>query len=198
MNTNRERRGKIVICVCGLPGCGKSTASKRLAEKYGLKYVSGGDALKSLAEELGYASGRKGWWETDDGMRFLKERTKNSEFDRRVDEKLVELANEGDVVIDSWTMPWLLSDGFKVWLDASPERRAERIAERDGIGIKDAMERLKMREEKTKSIYKKLYGFDLGEDFEPFQLIIDTNDLSTKEVFRVLRMAVDHLVVERS
>jgi cytidylate kinase len=187
-----------VICVCGLPGCGKSTASKRLAEKYGLKYVSGGDALKSLAEELGYSSGRKGWWETDDGMRFLKERTKNSEFDRRVDEKLVELANEGDVVIDSWTMPWLLSDGFKVWLDASPERRAERIAERDGIGIKDAMERLKMREEKTKSIYKKLYGFDLGEDFEPFQLIIDTNDLSTKEVFRVLRMAVDHLVVERS
>ncbi|MEM2643065.1 MAG: AAA family ATPase, partial [Candidatus Bathyarchaeia archaeon] len=44
----------LVICVCGMAGSGKSTLAKKLAEKYGLKYYSGGDALKALALERGH------------------------------------------------------------------------------------------------------------------------------------------------
>lgn len=191
-------RGKhMIICVSGLPGCGKSTAARKLAEHYGLKYVSGGNSLKALAIKSGYRPASRGWWETPQGLSFLKERMENPSFDKKVDEKLLELAEEGNVVLDSWTMPWLLRRGFKVWLEASLERRAERVAKRDGIGVEKALALLREREERTKAIYAKLYGFNLGEDYSPFHVILDTNQLDAEEVFRTLRLVIDNLLLKR-
>ena len=188
-------RESIVICICGMAGSGKSTLAKRLAKKYGLKHHSGGDALKALAIEEGYKPIERGWWESEEGMRFLEKREKNPKFDRAVDQKFLELAQQGNIILDSWTMPWLLKKGFKIWLEASPEKRAERIAKRDGKSIRDALKALKNKEEKTKAIYKKLYGFSLGEDFTPFHLILDTDNLDVEEVFQVLCMVIDNIVL---
>jgi cytidylate kinase len=186
----------IVICVCGMAGSGKSTVAKKLAEKYELKYYSGGDALKALAIEENCKPLKRGWWETDEGMLFLKRREKNPKFDETVDKKLLELAKQGNVVLDSWTMPWLLKKGFKIWLETSPEKRAERIASRDEMSIKGASEVLRSKEERTKAIYKKLYGFSLGEDFKPFHLILDTDNLKAEEVFQVLCVVIDNIIVD--
>ncbi|MGQ9460703.1 MAG: (d)CMP kinase [Candidatus Bathyarchaeaceae archaeon] len=183
-----------MICVCGMTGCGKSTLAKRLAEKYGLKYLSGGNALKALAIEAGYKPVEVGWWETNEGMKFLQQRMEDSEFDRKVDEKLVELAKQGNIVLDSWTMPWLLKEGFKVWLEVSSSVRAKRLAVRDGITLERASEVLRMKDETTRAIYKSLYGFDLGNDFSPFDLILDANELSADEVFNAVCLVVDHLI----
>lgn len=190
-----ERKKSIVICICGMAGSGKSTLAKKLAEKYGLKYYSGGDALKALALEEGHKISKSGWWESEEGKRFLEKRGKDPKFDKAVDEKLLELAKKGNVILDSWTMPWLLKEGFKVWLEASPERRAERVAMRDRISVKEAFNALKNKEEQTKAIYKKLYGFSLGEDFSPFHLILDTDNLKAEEVFQVLCMVVENLIL---
>lgn len=186
---------KIVVCICGMAGTGKSTLAKKLAEKYGLKYYSGGDALKVLAIKEGYKPVERGWWESREGLRFLEERSKDPKFDAAVDERLLELAQQENVVLDSWTMPWLLKKGFKIWLEASLEKRAERIAQRDGTSIKEALETLKEKEAKTKAIYNKLYGFHLGEDFTPFNLILDTDNLNTEEVFQVLCKVIDNVVL---
>jgi len=194
----REERGeKLVVCVCGMAGCGKSTVAKRLARKYGLKYLSGGNVLKALAADAGYKPGGRGWWETQEGVKFLRQRAENPEFDRGVDEKLKKWAERGNVVLDSWTMPWLLKGGFKVWLEASPEERAKRIANRDGVSPEAALQALRERDERTKSIYKKLYGFDLGEDFSPFHLVLDTDQLGADEVFRVLCLTIDRLYIRQ-
>jgi len=174
-----------------MAGCGKSTAAKKIAEKYNLRYFSGGDALKALALEAGYKSVDRGWWESEEGLKFLKKRMEDSSFDQKIDAKLLEWGRQGDVVLDSWTMPWLLKKGFKIWLEASPEERARRIAQRDGIDVEKALAALKEKDAKTKAIYKKLYGFDLGEDFSPFDLILDVNDLSSKEVFQTLSFVID-------
>jgi cytidylate kinase len=115
---------EVVLCISGMAGTGKSTLSKKLAKKYGLKYYSGGDALKALAAEEGYDSYKRGWWESPEGLSFLKKREKNFEFDKAVDDKLLEYAQTGRVLLDSWTMPWLLKTGFKIWLVASVEKRA--------------------------------------------------------------------------
>jgi cytidylate kinase len=189
-----KRKQKIVMCVCGMTGCGKSTVAKKLAEKYGLKYLSGGDALKALAIEAGYKPAEVGWWETDAGMRFLRQRIEVSEFDKKVDGKLLELAKQGNVVLDSWTMPWLLKEGFKVWLEVSSNVRARRLSVRDSISIERASEVLKVKDESTKAIYKSLYGFDLGKDFSPFDLILDANELSADEVFNAVCLVVDRLI----
>ncbi len=186
----------IVICVCGMTGSGKSTLAKKLAEKYGLKYCSGGNALKALAKEEDYKPFKRGWWESKEGMRFLEKRSKDPKFDEAVDKKLLESAQQGNVVLDSWTMPWLFKKGFKIWLEASSETRAGRIAKRDGVSVRQALEALTKKEEGTKAIYKKLYGFSLGEDFAPFLLILDTDNLGVEEVFQVLCKTIDNIVLK--
>ncbi len=186
----------IVICVCGMAGSGKSTLAKILARKYELKYYSGGDVLKALAIEEGYKPLERGWWESGEGLRFLEKRKKDPRFDETVDKNFLETAWQGDVILDSWTMPWLLKKGFKIWLEASQTKRAQRIARRDGISVKKALAALKSKEEKTKTIYKKLYGFSLGEDFEPFQFILDTNCLNKEEVFHILCLVIDKVVLK--
>jgi CMP/dCMP kinase len=185
---------KIVICISGMAGTGKSTIAKKLARKYKLHYYSGGDALKDLAAAERCKVSVQGWWETSEGLRFLERRRKDSKFDKTVDNKLLEYAKQGNVLLDSWTMPWLLKDGFKIWLSASLERRAERIVKRDKISSEEAIEVLREKEGKTRTIYKKLYGFTLGEDFEPFHFILDTDNLNANEVYHVLCDVIDNLV----
>jgi len=197
-NGCEKQKEKVVICVSGMAGCGKSTVAKRLAEKYGLKYFSGGNALKALALEAGYKPAEIGWWETAEGMNFLQQRMADPQFDKKVDEKLLELAKQGNVILDSWTMPWLLKNGFKVWLEASPHVRTKRVAERDGIDVEKALKVLKEKDTRTRVIYKNLYGFDLGNDFSPFNLILATDELDVDEVFHAVCMVVDRLVFGKS
>jgi len=187
---------KIVVCISGMAGSGKSTLAKKLARKYKLRYYSGGDALKELAKDEGYNPSSRGWWESPEGLSFLEKREKNLKFDKAVDDKLLEYAKQGKVLLDSWTMPWLLKTGFKIWLVASEEKRAERIAKRDKIAVKEALQVLKEKETRTKAIYKKLYDFRLGEDFEPFNLVLDTDSLDAGEAFQVLCMVIDNVALK--
>jgi len=193
----KERKQKrIIICIAGMSGCGKSTVARNLAKKYGLKHLSGGDMLKALAVKTGYKPRERGWWETEDGRSFLQQRMRDQEFDKKVDEELMKWAKRGNVVLDSWTMPWLLKEeAFKVWLEASPDERARRLARRNRISVEEALRALEEKDEKTKRLYKRLYGFDLGEDFSPFDLVFDTNELESGEVFQALYMVIDRLVL---
>jgi cytidylate kinase len=193
-NRGKDKKKKVVICISGMTGSGKSTVAKRLAEKYGLGYFSGGNALRTLAQEEGYDSDVRGWWETAEGLSFLKQRMGDSAFDKKIDEKLLSLASEGDVVLDSWTMPWLLKDGFKVWLEASPQVRAKRVVNRDFISAEEALKALTEKDERTRRIYKSLYGFDLGHDLTPFNLVLSTDELDPDDVFYAVCLVTDRLV----
>ncbi len=185
----------MVICISGMAGTGKSTLAKKIAQKYNLNYFSGGDALKDLAKQEGYDVSIHGWWESPVGLKFLNERLGDPRFDRAVDDKLLEYAEQGNVLLDSWTMPWLLKGGFKIWLHASFEKRAERVAERDHMTYDEALKVLEEKEAHTKAIYKALYGFVLGEDMAPFDFILDTDNLNATEVFEVLCRVMDSVVL---
>ncbi len=186
---------KRVICISGLAGTGKSTLAKKLAEKYNLNYYSGGDALKELAKKEGYDITVRGWWESPVGLTFLQKRVNDPKFDKAVDDKLLEYAEQGNVLLDSWTMPWLLKGGFKIWLEASFEKRAERVAERDHMTYAEAVKVLGEKEAHTKAIYKALYGFVLGEDLTPFDFVLDTDNLNASEVFEVLCKVMDNVAL---
>ena len=194
--TTSTAKKPLVICISGMAGTGKSTLAKKLAKKYALTYYSGGDALKALASEQGYNTSKPGWWESPEGLKFLDRREKDAKFDKAVDEKLLEYAERGNVLLDSWTMPWLIKTGFKIWLLASTEKRVERVAKRDQLTTKEAFRVLKEKEARTKAIYKKLYGFTLGEDFKPFHLVLDTDNLGAEEVFQVLCRVVDSILLD--
>lgn len=180
----------IVICISGFAGSGKSTLARRLADALGLRYVSGGDGLKLLAIKRGYNPGGAEWWETADGFKFLEERLRNPDFDKEVDQQLIELAEKGDVVIDSWVLPWLYKGGFNIWLKASPEVRARRVSKRSGVSFEEALRMLEKRDRESSELYRRLYGIELGRDLEPFHLVIDTSRLDEGAVFRIAYAAV--------
>jgi cytidylate kinase len=193
----RKSRKNIVICVCGMTASGKSTVARAIAEKYGLNFFSGGDALKTLAIEMGYEPLDRGWWESKEGLRFLQQRLRDPDFDRKVDQNLLERARKGDVVLDSWTMPWLFNSGYKIWIDASKKVRTRRLAKRDGMVLGKAVKVLGKKEKITKAIYARLYGFHLEEDFSPFDLIVDTDKLSEAEVFHTVFVVLDSVLFKR-
>ena len=66
---------------------------------------------------------------------------------------------------------------------------------RDKISVEEAFKVLEEKEGRTKAIYKELYGFSLGEDLSPFDLVLDTDNLNAQEVFEVLCRVIGNVVL---
>ena len=178
------------IIISGPPAIGKTTIAKGLAKEFSIEYLSGGDILKELAEEQGFQTKGDDWWDTEEGINFLDQRKKNPEFDKNVDSKLKELFSKGGIVVTSYTLPWLVDGGIKIWLDGSKENSALRMTARDNSSKNEALEIVQKRYNENKIIYKELYGFEFGEDLSVFDKIIETDDLNVEQVMEVAKSTV--------
>ena len=181
------------IIISGPPAVGKTTIAKGIAEEFGLTHLSGGDILKELAEEEGFKTGGDDWWDTQEGMNFLSQRQENSEFDKKVDEKLKKHFLDGNVVITSYTLPWLVEGGVKIWLEGSKENSAQRMTTRDNLSKDSALEIVQKRYQENKKIYKALYGFEFGEDLSVFDKVIETDNLNASQVLDIAKTVVRKL-----
>ncbi len=182
------------IVISGPPAVGKTTVAKGLSEEFNFQYLSGGDVLKEMAQEQGYDSSGEDWWDTDEGMEFLSQREKNSEFDKKLDERLIRLFNEGGMVITSYTLPWLVKDGIKIWLEGSHYSSTKRMQTRDNMSPEEAYQVTKARYDKNRALYKKLYDFDFGDDKSVFDLIINTDNMTAQQVIDVTKETVRKLL----
>ena len=182
------------MIISGPPAIGKTTVAQGLAEEFNLNHLSGGDILKEMAEAEGFSSHGDDWWDTQDGMNFLEKRKINTDFDKKVDEKLQELFHQGNVVITSYTLPWLVNDGIKLWLSGSFVNSARRMKTRDNVTELDALEVVKKRFEENKEIYKSLYNFEFGQDLSVFDKIINTDDLNAEQVLKIAKSTVRELL----
>ena len=178
------------IIISGPPAIGKTTIAKGLAKEFNIEYLSGGDILKELAEEQGFQTKGDDWWDTQEGINFLDQRKKNSEFDKNVDNKLKELFSKGGIVVTSYTLPWLVDGGIKIWLDGSKENSALRMTARDNSSKIDALEIVQKRYNENKIIYKELYGVEFGEDLSVVDKIIKTDELNVEQVFEIAKSTV--------
>ena len=178
------------IIISGPPAIGKTTIAKGLAKEFSIEYLSGGDILKELAEEQGFQTKGDDWWDTQEGINFLDQRKKNSEFDKNVDDKLKELFSKGGIVVTSYTLPWLVDGGIKIWLDGSKENSALRMTARDNSSKNEALEIVQKRYNENKIIYKELYGFEFGEDLSVFDKIIETDGLNVEQVLEIAKSTV--------
>ena len=181
------------VIISGPPAIGKTTIAKGLAEEFNLTYLSGGDILKNMAKEEGFASDGNDWWDTKDGMKFLNQRKTNSDFDKKVDKKLQDFFHNGNVVITSYTLPWLVNDGIKFWLSGTYENSAKRMKKRDNVSELEALEVVKKRFNENKIIYKSLYDFEFGDDLSVFDKIINTDDLNAEQVLEIAKLSVREL-----
>ena len=181
------------MIISGPPAIGKTTVAQGLAEEFNLNHLSGGDILKEMAQAEGFSSHGDDWWDTQDGMNFLEKRKINTDFDKKVDEKLQELFHQGNVVITSYTLPWLVNDGIKLWLSGSFVNSARRMKTRDNVTELDALEVVKKRFDENKEIYKSLYNFEFGQDLSVFDKIINTDDLNAEQVLKIAKSTVREL-----
>lgn len=185
----------ISVVISGSAAVGKTTLAHALAKEFGFKSYNGGDILKEIARQEGYVISGNDWWDTVEAIGFMKERKKNPVFDKQVDEKLINIAKKGSVIITSHTLPWLATESITFWLSASQEKRSERMSQRDKITVTDALRIVKMRDRENKKIYKKIYGSDFGDSLEVFDFMINTEILTLDSVVYLCKEIIKRMKI---
>ena len=184
-----------VVVVFGLAGSGKSTLANGIGQQFGLRVIHPSGIMRDLLEkktvDLQRTRQNDGYWETEEGARILADRLDQEvPVDLKADKILLEEVEKGEVVIDSWSLPWLTSKGLRIHLLADLTVRARRAAERGGIPYQKALERISAKDEQTRQLFLRLYGFDIKQDHHVFEYTLDTDELNEVEV---LERACAHL-----
>ena len=186
---------KMSIVISGWPAVGKTTIAENLAKHFNLKLWNGGDILKMMAYERGYSSSlNHDWWDTEEAAKFMRERNNNPNFDREVDDRLIELVKEGNVVITSYTLPWISDATINFWLQGSVDNRSKRMSMRDKIDINNAKKIVQRRDVENKLIYQKLYQFEFGEKLDVFDFAMNTDILSLESLIIISKIIVENVI----
>ena len=75
------------------------------------------------------------------------------------------------------------SDCVRLWIEVNDEVRAQRVVNREGITIEEAIFENKKRSQKDRARYLQLYEL-IPEDREPYTHIIDASQKSISEVLQ--------------
>lgn len=168
---------KIKIAVSGKSGCGNSTVSRLLAQRLGLTLVN--YTFHNMADEAGVPF-----------EEFCKKAENDPSFDYALDEKQLQLASAGGVVLGSRLAVWLLKDAdLKVYLDAPAEVRAGRVHNREGGNPDDRARETEARDERDSNRYRRLYDID-NNDYAFCDLIIDTSTQNPEQIVTQIIEAV--------
>jgi CMP/dCMP kinase len=200
-NMNESRKNNninnniISIVISGWPAVGKTTIASEIAKEFNFKLYNGGDILKMLAHEKGYSTSGNDWWDTEEAKKFMTERKTDPHFDKEVDKKLVEIVKTEKAVITSYTLPWLVEGPIKFWLKGSQLNRAKRMANRDNLSVAEAQKVLKIRDQQNKTIYRKLYGFNFGEDLTVFDFSINTDLMCLDSLVKVSIGIIKNIII---
>lgn len=174
----------MIITISGVPGSGKTTVGKGVAERLGFRFYSIGDLRGKMAMERGM---------TIDELNELG--MKEDWTDREADEYQKELARkEDDFVIESRLGFHFIPGSVKVFLKVDLRTAAERIfknqrpdeGRRSSVG--EVLESLKKRIENDMGRYRKYYGIQDFMETSHYDIVIDTTNMGIAEVVeRVLK-----------
>ena len=165
------REALVRILLSGLSGTGSTTAAKRIAADFHLRYVYGGQIFRNLAVERGITL-----------EELAESLERDQETEKEIDRRLIEAAMADDVLVESRTIGWLFpreQSAFRIWLTCDLEERLRRVQGRENHPR--SAENLLRREASDNRRYEMLYGIE-PDDFSPFDLVIDTTTLSVDEV----------------
>jgi len=158
----------MLITLSGVPGSGKTTVGKLLARRLGLPYVYAGDLYRQEAKRRGLTL-----------EEFNRECEKDHSIDRQLDEAMAARAAAGDVVLEGRLAGYLAArdglDALKVWLTASDEVRARRVAQRENGDWREIEKENRTRHASDARRYREIYGFDLGAT-EVYDLVLSSDD----------------------
>jgi len=168
----------VTITISGNPGSGKSTVAKLLEKKLGLRYVYSGMIFRELAKKYKMSL-----------EEFGKYCEENSEIDKELDTRQLEILQNGDVILEGRLAGWLAyrdnMPAFKVAVVADLETRAKRIVQREKGSIEKRKKEILEREKSEVLRYKKYYNIDL-EDISIYDIVIDSGDKTSEEIVDII------------
>jgi cytidylate kinase len=163
-----------IITIGGLPGSGKTTVAKILADKLKMEYVNAGDIFRNLAAKKGL---------TLEEFGIFAE--KNPGVDQTIDKKIVELAKKDNVILEG-RLAGIMCErngikAIKVWLEAPLKVRAQRVAERESKTFDTTLAEIQVREKSEWDRYYQIYNIDLN-DLTIYNAVIDSAPITAQEV----------------
>jgi len=163
-----------VITIGGLPGSGKTTVAKLLAEKLKMEYVNAGDIFRNLAAKKGLTLEEFGLFAE-----------KNPGVDQTIDKKIVEIAKKDNVILEG-RLAGIMCErnglkAIKVWLEAPLKVRAQRVAERESKTFDTTLAEIQVREKVEWDRYYQIYNIDLN-DLTIYNMVLDSAPISAQEV----------------
>ena len=171
------------ITISGPPGSGKTTVCSILSERLSMDSVVFGKIFREFAAEKGLTLSELGTIAENDPS-----------IDETIDSRILEIARKNhNMIFESRLSAYMLSrndiSAFKVYLDASPKVRVQRIGNRDGESVEEAEKNTSDRQASEAKRYMQYYGIDIN-DKSIYDLVINTDNLTPEGVADMIVFAM--------
>jgi len=164
----------VVITISGLPGSGKTTVARLVAEALRLEHVYAGDIFRRQAEAAGLTL-----------EEYARRAETDHSIDRRLDNVMRARAGDGNVVLEGRLAAFMAEEAgvpaLRVFLDAPEPVRAERITDREGGETAARLAEIQRREASDARRYREIYGVDYH-DPARYDLVLHTDGRSPEEL----------------
>jgi cytidylate kinase len=168
----------VLITISGLPGSGKTTVARLVAQALGLEHVYAGDIFRRQAEAHGLTL-----------EQYARRAETDHSIDRALDEQMRRRAAQGSAVLEGRLAAFMADEAevpaLRVFLSASEAVRAKRIVGREGGDPKERLREIQAREDSDARRYREIYGFDYH-DRTRYDLVLDTHGRDPEEVARAI------------
>lgn len=164
----------VLITISGLPGSGKTTVARLVAQALCLEHVYAGDIFRRQAAARGLSL-----------EEYARRAETDHSIDRALDAQMRERARQGNAVLEGRLAAFMADEArapaLRVFLDAPEEVRAARIAGREGGEVAERLPQMQAREASDARRYCEIYGFDYH-DRSRYDLVLGTDGRSPDEL----------------
>jgi predicted cytidylate kinase len=166
----------VLITISGLPGSGKTTVARLVADELGLEHVYAGDIFRQQAAAHGLTL-----------EQYTRRAESDHEIDKALDAQMRERAKRGEAVLEGRLAAFMAEEAgrpaLKVFLDADVLIRAERIRTREGGATEKRLQETEAREASDARRYQEIYGVDYH-DPSRYDLVLVTDGRTPEELAR--------------
>ncbi|MHC1570616.1 MAG: (d)CMP kinase [Methermicoccaceae archaeon] len=170
------------LAIGGLPGSGTTTLASLLSERLQVPVVSSGEVFRQIAQERGLSLSELG---------AMCE--SNPDVDREVDERMRKASESMESgIFEGRLAAHFAAADLRVWLKAPTSVRAERIAQREGVDVKEALALMLERESSEKKRYEQYYGIDI-DDLGAYDVVLDSHVFDPLQLTDVVMCCIEVL-----